>query len=105
MIPRRFGVVGGRRRRKTGVPKGYKHDWNYDGRWQEKKVRPGVWVGRFKAVKKRRVSAKQHPNSPGKGSVVQWKINGYQTATKISKNKYLTDFVFVKKLKKMKHRR
>lgn len=105
-MSRRNGVVRRNRRyAKTGVPRGYSHDWHYDGRWKEKKLSPGKWKGSFKAIKTRKSPAKYHKNAPGKGSVVKWEIHGTQTATKLNKNKYATDFKFTKKLKDMKHRR
>lgn len=87
-----------KRRRKAGkgVPTGYFEDWKYVGRWKERKVRKGLWVGRFRATKTR-MNKVRGWGSFGKGTKGRWKIVGVQDVVKVGKKKYLTDFKFVKK--------
>ena len=87
-----------RTKKKRGVPKGYKHDWDYDGRWRETKVSPGNWNVGYTATKSRRVKAKYHKGAPPLGTLILWKINGYQMARKVGRNVYRTHLRARKKL-------
>lgn len=96
-----------RNRRKSGVPKGYRHHWDYNNaRWHENKTGPGTWSLTFTATKSRRGRhAKFHPNAPPVGTKVTWYISGKQTAIKVSPNKYVTKMIGKKRLVSIKRRR
>lgn len=96
-----------RRKYKRGVPKGYRHHWDYkDARWHENKVKPGVWKITFMATKGRRgKKAKFHPGAPPIGTRIRWKVTGIQRAIKISRNKYKTKMIGTKRLLKIKRPR
>lgn len=85
-----------RRKYNKGVPSGYYEDWLYVGRWKERKLRKGLWAGRFKATKTRKNFVRGW-GSFGKGTHGRWKIIGVQDIKKIGKKKYATDFKFIKK--------
>ena len=90
----------GTRKYRRGVPRGYRHHWNYtNARWHENKVAPGLWNVTFTSVKRRRGrKARYHKGAPPRGTRILWKINGYQQARKLSDNSYATKFVGRKKL-------
>jgi hypothetical protein len=77
------------KKRKGGVPVGYKHKWKYRGHWNEEKIKPGEWEFTFHAQKNRKGSAK---GGLKPGQKVKWKIEGTQTATKVSGRTYKTTF-------------
>lgn len=85
-----------KQRRSKGVPAGYFEDWKYVGRWKERKLKKGLWMGRFRATKKRMQHVRGF-GSFGVGTRLRWKIFGYQDAIKVAKDKYLTDYKFFKK--------
>lgn len=78
-----------------GVPKGYQHSWKYNGRWNEKKIRKGLWKIRFRATKSRGGSKKL--GSFGIGTKGAWKISGIQYIKKIGPRKYQTTLIGTKK--------
>lgn len=78
----------------TGVPPGFTHNWSYRGHWKERKIKPGLWKGRFKATKR----TKAKSLGPKPGSKLTWNIKGKQTARKTGKGEYQTTFDFTKKL-------
>lgn len=82
------------KRRKRGVPRGFRHIWGYKGVWDEKKLRRGLWKINFRATKGR-----QHRGmgSFGVGTKGAWRINGIQYITKTGKNTYQTKLVGYKK--------
>jgi len=82
---------------RRGVPRGYRHDWGYRGRWREVKVKRGEWRFRFDAVKSRGVPAKAMGSVPV-GGRVRWRVSGVQTAVKVNRNQYRTRLVGVKRL-------
>jgi len=84
------------RRRSKGVPKGYFESWKYNGIWNERKLRKGLWAGRFRATKTRRNSIRGW-GSFGRGTYGRWKIIGVQDIKKVGMKKYITDFKFIKK--------
>jgi len=77
------------KRKGRGVPPGYKENWNYKGRWSEKKLRKGLWKFRFRATKRRK--ARNFGNF-GVGTTGAWKINGVQYIRKTGLGEYQTDF-------------
>ena len=79
----------------NGVPKGYKHNWKYTGRWKEKKVKKGLWKIDFKATKSRKTAKSM--GSFGIGTKGAWKIKGIQYIRKTGKGKYQTRLIGVKK--------
>lgn len=81
-----------------GVPKGFEHSWRYNGRWNEKKIKKGLWKGRFRAIKSRKYTKSM--GSFGIGTKGAWDIWGTQYIKKIAPNKYATDYIFYKKPKK-----
>lgn len=93
-------------KRKTGVPTGYMHYWDYpNGKWMEKKVMPGLWRFEYTSSKHRHGrQAKYHPNAPGPGSRVHWIIHAHQYAVKTSPNSYQTKMTGWKRLAKMTHK-
>lgn len=87
----------GRKKRMRSVPRGYRHDWRYRGRWRERKVGRGKWKFDFRARKSRSVPAKSM-GSVKKGDKITWRVRGTQTVTKVSKDQYSTRLVGSKKL-------
>lgn len=80
-----------------GVPRGYRHDWHYWGRWRERKVKPRQWRFDFRARKSRHVSARGLGSMPV-GSKIRWRIVATQEATKVGRNQYSTRMVGRKEL-------
>lgn len=76
--------------KKRGVPKGYIHNWKYQGHWKEKKNKDGSWNIDFRATKGKR--AKGYGNFK-KGFKIHWKIIADQYATKIGKGRYQTRLI------------
>jgi len=83
-----------KRKKKFGVPIGYRENWKYVGRWRERKVAPGRWIFRFQASKGRK--AKSY-GSFGKGTTGSWYIKGIQRIKKTGKGRYQTDLVGTKR--------
>jgi hypothetical protein len=81
---------------RRGVPKGYRHNWTYRGRWREKKVSPRKWRFSFNATKRTHAKAM----GPRKGSKVMWDIKARQIAVKTKKGTYQTRMVGTKRLVK-----
>lgn len=77
------------------VPKGYRHIWKYKGRWDEKKIRKGLWKIDFKATKGHK--GKKSYGSFGKGTKGAWLIRGIQYITKTGKGTYQTRLIGTKK--------
>lgn len=90
-----------------GVSKGFRHIWDYDGKWDETKKRPGLWKFNFKATKKKKSNSM---GNFGVGTKGAWKINGIQYIKKTGKGRYKTNLVgekrplkfYVKKPKRYK---
>lgn len=78
-----------------GVPRGFRHNWKYKGRWKERKLRKGLWKIDFRATKSRK-SAKSM-GSFGIGTRGAWRINGIQYIRKTGKGTYQTRLVGYKK--------
>ena len=57
------------KRKSKGVPPGYREIWGYRGRWDERKIRKGLWKFRFRATKRRK--SKSY-GSFGKGTKGVW---------------------------------
>lgn len=74
---------------RKGVPKGYKENWKYTGRWSERKIRKGLWKFQFRATKRRKANTY---GSFGKGTTGAWRINGIQYIKKTGMGEYQTDF-------------
>lgn len=77
-----------------GVPKGYKEDWTYRGRWSEKKIGPKKWKVNFKATKRRKAGMGQLKP----GTTIVWAIKGRQYAVKRGKGHYDVRLIADKKL-------
>lgn len=77
-----------------GVPSNYREIWNYKGKWDETKLKKGLWKFRFVATKRRKANSY---GSFGKGTTGAWKINGIQYIRKTGKGEYQTDFRGYKK--------
>lgn len=75
--------------RNNGVPVGYGHDWQYRGRWMERKTRPGQWKFRFRAIKGRTYPTEKY-GSLKKGAKVKWRIHATQAVIKQDRNHYRT---------------
>ena len=84
-----------------GVPTGYRHNWKYRGHWKERKGRRG-WNINFTARKSRKGSKR---GGLPVGSRIVWKIEGYQTARKVSWRTYATRLRARKKLVKVRVKR
>ena len=84
-----------RRKSRRGTPIGYQHNWKYQGRWTEKKVKPGTWKISFKATKGKRARSL---GAFKPGFKIHWKINADQYAIKTKKGMYQTHLVGTKKL-------
>lgn len=80
---------------RKGVPKGYRHIWKYKGRWDEKKLRKGLWKFTFTATKGHK--GKKTYGKFGKGTKGAWLIRGIQYITKTGKGTYQTRLVGTKK--------
>lgn len=80
---------------KKGVPKGYRHIWGYRGRWDEIKVKPGLWRFTFQATKGHK--GKKSYGNFGKGTKGAWYIQGIQYITKTGKGTYQTKLIGIKK--------
>ncbi len=76
------------------VPKGFRHLWKYKGRWDEEKVKPGLWKFRFTATKGK---ASSKLGNFGVGTKGAWKIRGTQYIEKIGVGKYQTMLVGTKR--------
>jgi len=87
--------------RRRGVPRGYRHDWRYRGRWRESKVGRGKWRFDFRARKGRVVPAKSVGSVPV-GSKIKWRVNATQTVTKVGRDEYSTRMVGSKRLVSVK---
>ena len=70
---------------RKGVPKNYRHIWKYKGKWDEKKVRPGLWRFTFSATKGHKHKGM---GSFGIGTKGAWKIFGIQYIKKTGKNTF-----------------
>ena len=81
-------------KKRTGVPKGFRHVWKYVGRWNEKKLKKGLWKFSFRATKGKR--SKSY-GSFGKGTTGAWKIHGTQYIRKTGKGTYQTNLIGYKK--------
>lgn len=84
----------GKGKRNKGVKAGYREVWGYRGRWDETKLRKGLWKGRFRATKRRKARSY---GSFGKGTKGEWFIWGKQKIIKTNKGEYQTIFDFYKK--------
>lgn len=74
---------------------GTKKNWTYRGRWNEKKVKKGLWKFVFTATKRRKAT-KGYGNF-GKGTKGAWKIEGIQYIEKTGPGSYQTKLVGTKK--------
>lgn len=82
--------------KEKGVPVGYVHLWNYQGKWRERKIAPKTWMLRFRASKK-----KMNQRGVGGlpvGSRIRWKIIAIQDAVKLRSGLYMTDMRGFKKM-------
>lgn len=91
-----------------GVKAGYKHIWKYKGRWNEKKIRKGLWKFTFQATKSKK--GKRKIGNFGIGTTGAWKITGIQYIKKTSPTSYQTKLIGTKKpikfnIKKPKNKR
>ena len=84
----------GYKKQGKGVPKGYRHNWKYTGRWSEIKTGPGKWRISFRATKGKRARGF---GSFKKGFRIKWKINAVQHAIKTGKGTYQTHLIGTKK--------
>jgi hypothetical protein len=80
--------------KKKAVGKGFRHIWKYNGKWDETKIRPGLWKFKFRASKGKR--SKRY-GSFGKGTKGAWYIKGIQYIEKTGKGKYQTTLIGTKK--------
>lgn len=87
----------------AGVPKGYRHNWTYRGRWKERKLRPGLWKIDFRATKRTRSGR----GGPRRGSKIVWGIRAKQYAVKTGRGTYQTRLIGTKRVirHRMKHGR
>ena len=92
---RRFNSLGrGIGRLGRAVPKGFRHIWKYHGRWDETKVRPGLWRFKFVASKGKQ---SRRLGSFGVGTKGGWAIKAKQYLTKTGIGKYQTTMVGYKR--------
>lgn len=82
------------RNAKRGVPKNYREIWGYRGRWDERKLRKGLWAFKFKATKRR--GSRSYGNF-GKYTKGAWNIRAKQFILKTGKGKYQTVMVGFKR--------
>lgn len=82
-------------KQKRATPAGFHHDWTYKGRWNETKIRTGLWKFKFRATKSHK--GKRTYGQFGKGTTGTWRINAIQRITKISPNAYQTTMYGTKK--------
>lgn len=92
-----------RKTKNKGVPSGYKHLWTYKGKWDEKKIRKGLWRFTFTATKGKK--GRRTYGSFGKGTTGAWKINAIQYIRKTSPTSYQTKMIGTKKPLKFNIRR
>lgn len=78
----------------NSTPSGYRHIWRYKGRWNEKKVRKGLWRFNFIATKNKKSNSY---GQFGKGTKGAWKINAIQYIVKVGKGRYQTRMIGTKK--------
>jgi len=76
-----------RRKKSLGVPAGYREIWNYKGRWDERKIRKGLWIFKFGATKSRK---SRSLGNFGVGTTGRWKIVAIQDIKKVGRGKYKT---------------
>lgn len=81
-------------KKRKGVPKKYRHVWKYKGRWDETKLRPGLWKFKFNATKRHKHKSM---GSFGIGTTGAWKIKGIQYIKKTGRDTYQTRLIGTKK--------
>lgn len=76
--------------RRTGVPIGYQHDWDYtNARWKEEKTTDNQWEVDFSSIKRSR-TPKAEGYGPPAGYKVHWLLLCDQVVEKIDKDSYNT---------------
>lgn len=77
-----------------GVPSGYREIWNYRGKWDERKLRKGLWAFRFRATKRRKSNSL---GNFGVGTKGIWDIRARQYIVKTNKGEYQTYMIGYKR--------
>lgn len=78
-------------RRYTGMKVGRGHKWDYDGRWEERKLGPDLWEFSFRATKSRKGRGAPEGSGAPVGTEYHWFFAPTsQTVRKLDANTYET---------------